>query len=275
MLALNPIEGKPGPYDAIYDFNDTQKFLRETVPVKERLRKNLSNVVFAELEISKISQAMAEITRINEDSSPEDVSSRLLYQQWLFKVFSLMKPLVERKLVGRAVFFPPKNGGDLVRAMFQKLGLITNPEDVVDYELKRVLMPDGRLMVGVNENRYPQGPFETAWIIDDCAASIISILTSAHLVREHYGVDKLVICVSTGTQRGILSLEKELRENFAFSQTTIFSGTRVFAMSDNYYLLRTPEEGFGKEVYYVGDMGKWAEPLSSELNNQAPWNAFR
>jgi len=274
LLVISPIEGKPGPYDSIYDFGQSQASLRKIVPLKERLVTNFDTLVFAELERPEITVAMKKVTEINRDYLPDDDQARLAYQRELFKVYGLMKPLVEERIHGRTVFFPPKNGGDLVRAMFQELGIIKNPNDVVDYELKRVLLTDGRLMVGVVNHLSPKGQFETACIIDDCAASIISLLTSADLVKSQYPeIRNLVVVVSAGTQRGVLKLDQELREGFW--EHSILVGGRVFAMSNNYYLLRTIEEGFKENTQFVGDMGAWSKKLPEEFNEVAWWNKNR
>ena len=97
-------------------------------------------------------------------------------------------------------------------------------------------------------------------------------------MREKYPTLKnIVIVVSAATRRGLEELAKKNPE------ISIIAATEVYAMNSHFYLLRTPEEidangrnyPKDKDVFYVGDMGAWAEMLPAEFNTRAPWNVFR
>ena len=276
LQVVNPVEGQAGPYDYVYDFGWSQERLRVTVPPEERIIENTKTLIWGQIKEPGIAASMAEVTRINRDKSPDNDRARLRYQSELYKVYQLMEPLIEEDLSGPTIFFPPKNGGDLVRAMFQELELISDPEQVVDYELKRVLGDDGRLMVGARLNSFPRGECQTICFIDDCAASIVSLWASADLGRNFYPqANRFIGIVAAGTQRGMVEMDQQLKKHFGFQYHVLFAGSPVAEMSKNYYLLRIPEEGFGRGVQSVGDMGKWARSLSTGLNSLAPWNRWR
>jgi len=275
LVVTGAAEGNPGPYGAVYDFGLSQQDLRARVPVKERIWQNSKTLIFTELERPAITVAMRNITEINRNRLPNDDEARFEYQQQLFEVFDLMKPFIQSRVTDRTVFFPPKNGAKLVEAFFQELAIIDEQTPVVDYELKRVLMEDERLMVGVVDGSYPEGPFDSACFIDDCMAANVSLQTSADLIRSHYPeVENLTVVVSAASQRGMQGLDRKLSEGFDFNHA-LLAGTGVFEMSSNYYLLRTREEGFPARTQSVGDMGRWAKPLPSAFNDRAPWNVFR
>lgn len=270
-------EGKPGPYNRVYDFGHSQEPLRAIVPLEERVTKNTKTVIWGEFKHPSIGESMRRITRINRDNPPENNFPRTAYQFEVYETFRKMKPAIRKSLKGATVFFPPKNGGALVRAMFQELELIEDSEEqVVDYELKRVLGADDRLMVGVIHGSYPEGNFETVCFADDCLASMVSAWASADLAREHYPkADNFVGVVAAGAQRGVMAMDQELEQHFRFPQHTFNAGALVLQMSSNYYLERTENEGFEPGTQFVGDMGKWARSLPSSLNEIAPWNRWR
>lgn len=272
LCILNLAEGKEGPYDAIYDFGWSREELRGEVPAAERISANTDSLKFVGLEKSDsdIDSLMRGITRTNEELDPANEQARFLYQSQLYEVYQLMKDYLTEHLGGeRVVFFPPKNGGDLIRSFFQQMGVIKNPEDVVNFELKRILLEDGRLMVGVIDNYYPEGAYNTAVIIDDCLASDVSVVTTMDISKRYPSVEQTIVVVSAASQRGVEALLEEK------NLTLLIAAVPVFAMSDNYYLLRTPEEGYPQETYFVGDMGKWAKSLPADLNELATWNRFR
>lgn len=258
--------------------------LQLRVPVEERELPLPENVFVLSKEGSYISDYdMNEITLINSNNSPDDINARYEYQENLFKVF---KDLAEELILwpeykfnpDNAVFFAPQRGADLIQAYFQHLGVISNPENIVDYELKREYLPDGTPVVGRIDTYYPEGEFETGVFIDDCLASDASASASIKIMKEKYpSLKNIIIVVSAATRRGLEELAKKNPD------IKIIAATEVYAMNDHFYLLRTPEEvdnngnpyPSDKVVFYVGDMGAWAEPLPEEKNIDAPWNRFR
>jgi len=251
---LIPLDARPfdnQQFDAIYPFGFSRSRLIDTVPPKERITHNTERVIYVGFSDPDVSVAMKEITRINATHLEDPETT---------------------------VFFPPLNGGALIKAFFQQLGLITDPErQVADFELKRMLRTNGELMVGVREHRYPEGQFKTGVVLDDCLASDVSASTTIDLMLRHYPtVENILVVTSAATQRGVELLLKEWND----VDLRVTAATPVFAMTWNFYLLRTKEEeGFEFLIpplpLYVGDMGQWAVPLSPEYNDKAPWNQNR
>lgn len=269
------IEGEPGPYELVFDFGHSRDHLRDRVPVAERVTANTRNVRFLGLKIPFLAQAMHNITRINRDSKPEDVKARLEYQRNLFRVFKAIGNEVKKELKktrGKTVFFPPKNGGDLIRAFFQESGIINDPRTVVDYELKRVLTKD-RLMVGYRQSYFPDlSGVETAVICDDCLATDVSVSATINLVRQiNPGIRKFLVAVSAATQRGV----EALLDEFPDIDLQIIAATPVFLLDEQNYLRRTAEEGYPNNEYAVGDMGAWSKKFPSIFNLFARWNRHR
>src|SRR3990167_1581452 len=162
---LIPLDARPfdnQQFDAIYPFGFSRSRLIDTVPPKERITHNTERVIYVGFSDPDVSVAMKEITRINATHKPRDENARFDYQTTLFQVFTAISKQIHLEDPETTVFFPPLNGGALIKAFFQQLGLITDPErQVADFELKRMLRTNGELMVGVREHRYPEGQFKT------------------------------------------------------------------------------------------------------------------
>ena len=272
-------------FDNAWVGKHSRTHLQDVVPVDERnlpLPKNV--IVLSQSPDDETARLMKKVTDVNfgdgiNDVNIEDPNLRYQYQSTLEKVFQSLGTKLKSKFnTDNAVFFPPQRGADLIQAFFQSQGVITNPENIVQYELKREYLPDGKPVVGRIDKYYPEGEFETGIFIDDCLASDASASASIKIMREKYPTLKnIVIVVSAATRRGLEELAKKNPE------ISIIAATEVYAMNSHFYLLRTPEEidangrnyPKDKDVFYVGDMGAWAEMLPAEFNDKAPWNLFR
>lgn len=283
VIDLPALKARRVPFDGFWVGEESRTHLQQVVPVEERELPLQENVfVLSENDpVSAVASYMEEITDINLKKEPSDVEARLKYQEALSLVFKeLGEFLKEENNIDpeKSVFFAPQRGADLIQAYFQASGIITNSKNIVDYELKREYLPDGVPVVGRIDTYYPEGNFETGIFIDDCLASDASASASLKIMKEKYpSLKKIIIVVSAATRRG---LEEAAKEN---PDVTFIAATEVYAMNSHFYLLRTPEEydvngknyPKDKDVFYVGDMGAWAEKLPDAFNTRAPWNVFR
>lgn len=285
VIDLPALKARGVPYDGVWVGKHSRSHLQDVVPVEERALPMPENVVIlSQSPNDEIAQLMKEVTGINfgdgvNEVEIENPDLRFKYQSKLEKVFQRLGESLKTDFdTDNAVFFPPQRGADLIQAFFQSQGVITNPENIVQYELKREYLSDGIPVVGRIDKYYPEGEFETGIFIDDCLASDASASASIKIMKEKYpSLKKIIIVVSAATRRG---LEEAAKENLG---VTFIAATTVYAMNDHFYLLRTPEEtdlrgkhySKDKDVFYVGDMGAWAEKLPAEFNDDAPWNVFR
>lgn len=270
-------EGKEGPYDVVFDYGTTKHSLKAAVPMGDRIRRNIdiTGMEFVGLGNARVMASMHNITEINAQTIPSEEGARYSYQQNLDRVFQPISDRV-RTLVGvrQPLYFPPLRGADVVRAMFVNNGFEINEGNMVDYELKRVLLKDEIFLVGANFARIPKGRFDTAVFIDDCLASDVSASATIHSIIERLPeVKKVIVAVAAATQRGMESLRKEFKDSGL--DLHLIAGVPVFAMSDDYYMLRTPGEGYPAGLQFVGDMGSWSGKLPESYNVLAPWNRFR
>jgi uracil phosphoribosyltransferase len=270
-------------FDGFWTDEVSRTYLQESVPFEQR-RVNLPENVTVLSDPAEgydyIGEWMNKITALNSIEDP-DVHVRLAYQKTLSKIFrKLSEVLISQVDVNKSVFFPPLRGADLVSAFLQAEGVIPNPSQIVNYELKRDYATDAKLpVVGIKDkNAYPEGKFESAIFIDDCLASDVSASASIDLIKSNYPKlenENIVIVVSAATQRGVEALIKE------YPGIRIIVGTLVYSMNESFYLMRTPQEidqagmPYKEGIPFVGDMGAWAEKLPDELNDDAPWNGFR
>lgn len=268
-----PEEFRRQEFNAFYNFGKSRQELILPVPVSDRINYNTENITFIGLTDDRVDDAMRKITALNVRYQPTDDNARHAYQNSLFNVFTAVGKHLKKFISGDTVFFPPLNGGALIEAYFRNIGLIRNHDsEVVDFELKRMQRTNGDLMVGVREFNYPEGNFKTGVVLDDCLASDVSASTSIDLMLKYYPkVQNIVVAVSAATQKGAQSLLNEWRGK----NVKIIAATPVFAMNSHFYLMRTPEEKYPDDTFYVGDMGAWARPLNNAYNRQAPWNKYR
>lgn len=272
LVAVDVPEFADVEFDAFYNFGLSRSPLTATVPQSERIRQDEVGISFVSFKYPEIAELMHQITRLNKFRLPEDSDARLLYQHYLYQVFEMMGPSVEKSIEGNPVFFPPLNGGALIEAYFWNLGIISRPDQVAKFELKRMHRKNGDLMVGVRDHAYPAGNFSTGVVLDDCLASDVSASTSIDKMLGLYpSIENILVVISAATQKGVESLLEEWKGH----NVRVIAGVPVFSMNPDFYLMRTKEEGYPENTLYVGDMGKWAKPLSQNSNYFARWNEFR
>jgi hypothetical protein len=276
LLITVPVkEGKAGPFDEVFDFALSRDSLRSVVPVSDRITENKPGLEYLSFSKPEIKDNMQSLTMINKTSKPNDEKSRFAYQSFLSDVFGHISLRVKELVEGETpVFLPPLRGADLIRAYFRNNGFKIDRSNTVDYELKRTKLEDGTFLVGANYVNIPEGDFTSAVILDDCIASDVSASASVHKIMEKYPkIKKIIVAVSAASQRGLESLQQEFADSGI--ELYLIAATPVFEMNEDFYLLRTAEEGFDQGTQYVGDMGAWAEKLSDDFNKIAPWNMQR
>ena len=117
-------------------------------------------------------------------------------------------------------------------------------------------------------------------VIDDCLASDVSAWTTLDLMKRRYpSIRNAIVAVSAATQRGVESLIDDWKSmnsrEWKGMGLRIKAAVPVFAMNPHFYLMRTPEEGYPDDTFYVGDMGRWAAPLDHRYDTEAVWNIHR
>lgn len=266
-------------FDDVWVGKHSRTHLQARVPVNERELPLPENVtVLSQLPNNNVARLMKKITKLaNSKKGFNNERNRLKYQSLLFSIFSQIGQRLQESVdTDNAVYFPPLRGADLIRSFFQAQGIIKNPENIAQFEMKREYLEDGVPVVGRIDKYYPEGNFETGIFIDDCLASDASVSASIALMRKKYPTLKnITIAVSAATRRGL--------EEAALKHPDVkfIAATTVYEMNDHFYLLRTPEEKdlagrpYPKNTFYVGDMGEWARKLSAKKNKKAPWNRFR
>ena len=272
-------EGSPGPYDCLWSFGHGLESARKIVPPQERITQSTEKLIFLGLADTGLKKSLEKNTRlVNEpEANPDDLQLRLAYQQNLAVVYQTIVPKVLELAIGKSVLFSPKRGGELIAQFFKLYGDF--PEDrIVDYVLKRIVLNDGSILAGVrNFDFCPSIDSETTIIFgDDCLASYISAYATLSLIKNRACGQpmRLVTGVSTATQRGVKQLEIAAG-HFGYSSFRFVGGLPVFGMTNEYYLLRLPDEGFSENTYAVGDMGLWTQALPLKFNPKAPWNVGR
>lgn len=267
-------EGKAGPFDKIFDFGFSREALKSPVPAEERITASIPGIEYLGFTNTEVLEAMEKITEINTRSKPDNELARFSYQFEMSKVFKHVSDRVSELVVGDAVYFPPMRGAEIVKSFFKTNGFDINSNNTVDYELKRTLIDSGQFLVGANYKHLPKGNFQTAVILDDCLASDVSASATVYEIMETYpGVKNVIVAVSAASQRGVESLRAEFEGQGINLQ--IVAATPVYELSEDFYLMRTQEEGYQENVQYVGDMGSWGEKLSSRYDPIAAWNALR
>jgi len=273
LISSKAKEGKNGPFDVVFDYGRTREVLKAKVPTSERITQNRLRLEYLSFGDPRMTLVMDRITNINSNNKPEDDVVRFNYQNNLYQVFRPITKRVKELIQGETVFFPPLRGADLVRAFFQLEGFDINTENTVDYELKRVLLEQGNLLVGETFNKTlpKKVKFQTAIVIDDCIASDVSMSATVQTILEKYpDIKNIIIAVSAASQRGMESLQEESKNQNI--DLHLIAAVPVFQMNDLFYLQRTKEEGYSEGTQYVGDMGKWAKKLPDSFNSNAPWN---
>ena len=272
-------EGSAGPYDVLWDFGESLAGTRNVVPPQERFRENTENVIFLGLTDERIKNFLEANTRLvnKPEANPDDPEQRFVYQQNLAEVYRILVGKTLGFAGTNAVLFPPKRGGELVAKFFELYGNFPS-EKIADYVLKRIVLKNGAILAGVREiNFWPEiEPGTTIIFGDDCLASFISAAATLDLARRKTEEQpfRLAACVSTATQRGVEWLLRAAAD-FGYQEIRFFGGLPVFGMTEEYYLLRLPDEGFPPNTYAVGDMGLWTRALPEKFNRKAPWNIGR
>lgn len=272
-------EGSAGPYDVLWDFGQSLAKTREVVPSGERIRQNTSNIIFLAFSDREVKEALEANTRLVNSlkANPDEAEQRFVYQQNLATVYQKLVPRALEFAGRNAVLFPPKRGGELVAQFFKLYGRFP-PENIADYVLKRIVLRNEAILVGVRDViHWPAIDSQSTIIFgDDCLASFISAYATLDLIRRRAKKQPtcFVACVSTATQKGVEWLIKAAAD-FGYQKVLFVGGLPVFGMTPEYYLLRLEDEGFPPNTYAVGDMGLWTRALPEEFNNKASWNIGR
>ncbi len=272
-------EGSAGPYDVLWDFGKNLASTRDVVPLQERFRENTENIIFLGLVDEQIKNALEANTRLvnNHEANPDNPEQRFAYQQNLAKVYRILVGKTLEFAGVDAVLFPPKRGGELVAKFFEIYGDFPS-EKIADYTLKRIVLNDGSILAGVRDINFWPAITTGITIIfaDDCLASFISAYATLDWARQKTNKQpfRLAACVSTATQRGVEWLLRAA-SNFGYKEIKFIGGLPIFGMTEEYYLLRLPDEGFSPGTYAVGDMGLWTRALPEKFNHKAPWNVGR
>jgi len=270
-------EKKLGPFSAVYDFKHRCDSLRSEVPKDKAWTKNPNSYIsFEVFDNPEISEAMKVLTELNRMSTGgEDDLFRFAYQTALNKSFLPVIDKTRSVFNEKAVVLPPLNGGRFVRAIFQSAGAIKGMERIMHIELKRILMSNGGLLVGVIENKisYPDMEPETGIVLDDCMAAEVSASVSIDLQRKRYpSIKEWQIIVSPATQRGAEQLVREWGDHNV--EVKFVGSVPVRKMNNRFYLERTEDEGYPAGTQFVGDIGARAGKLPDYFNSIAPWNEY-
>jgi len=245
-----------------------------------------------ELEDEEVKEIMAKNTELVNESNPENVEDRFLYQKNLVEVYKkLAKILINELSKNRTsnsslplLFFAPLRGGELPEIVMKK-EIDDAVEKISIWPFKiRLARIKKKGMLGVKEVFFESQPPDLkklkkdVIIFDDCIASTVSIEALLDLIKEWslaQGVSskelKIWIAAAAATQRGIERLLYLAKEKYGFGNMKIIDGVLVFRMNSDFYLV----DAENPTKYIVGDMGDWTEKLPEGFNDEAPWNKFR
>ncbi len=251
-------EGELGPFHQIADFGHSLEPLR--IPATKEQIRDLAHTSFLDNR-RVISYGMRTVTDIANGSSysPDDPSSREHYQTAITPVVDLVLTEALARAKGTITLMPPLNGGKFVKDRFVQLPTVPRSIEIVDYRASRVVGPNG-YNIGLRFNdRLPDIlPGATVIFADDCIAAVGTLFASLHAL-PHQDVQVLIAATAL-TVRGAMAIEATLPQ-MGFTDFHAFAGIPVFAMNNDYYLLRTQEEGYPEGTFVVGDMGKFLRPI--------------
>ena len=285
-----PTEGPQGPYDDITFYGDLSHLQGE---IPAHLRWNAYNLKEGRnigAKLPQIRDAMHSITNLvaRVGSVPQTIDHQLEYQQTIMPVFKActeeLLRLFERKYpdlfqTNNYAIMPPLNGGEFTAAALvynaEKLGLQIPLEKIARFELKRLTLQDGTMLLGQRVHYLPPIEPDTVIIVpDDCVASYVSADRSISIAKEQVSsseLDKLpppVVMVAAGNQAGLENLVK-------IHSAIPLVGIVNYALDSNYYLRRTVLENYPNKDFTVGSMGDFFARLTEAYDQYAPWNIIR
>jgi len=257
--------GKEGPYDWIMDFSYSQEFNKEVILYKERIRKNTENLRYLGFNDKELVQNMSNIHKLINTTgcTHKNPADRAKYRKFLIPVYEkLYYELLKKTNIKNALLFSPKTGGNLVIKTYLKLGFLgVLNKNIIDYDVGRIVMKDGRLMVGLKNN----GPkpnlknYQVIIFADDCLSTSVTAFATFRWIKElamKQNVNskkiEIFIVVSVANQRAAqYLLDKKNLDFFDFKRLKIIAGIPNFQKADDFYML----DSDGKLL--VGDMGRW------------------
>lgn len=260
---------------AVVDFGKIFDQIRsKTIPLNDRINNSSEQIEILCTDDSSLRYALEQVTMLaNVNGAPyENDEKRFQYQQALSKVCKPMVESIYARGIDNTLGVLMERGALLIGGYFD-----FPYENIARIVAKRLDKRDGTFGLGLSNLRLPRdiSKFNKLHIQEDCIATgdsiggLIFALKKKGIVFEEIQIDCPV-----ATQFGVEFLIQFLSW-LGVINVTFTVGTLVYSLSDHYYLLRTPEEGYEDNEMFVGDMGEWSRILPKTFNEKAPWNKVR